>query len=394
MTLGRTRALTAIAFALGTLLAPNCAPPDLHDRARLRERSLTLVDLAHDPERRAVVDREPRQYLGHPTTVLLDDGKTLLCAYPEGHGRGAIRVRRSTDGGRTWGERLAVPASFATSLETPTLFRVATRSGGKRLLLFSGLFPARLATSDDDGEHFTELAPIGAFGGIVVMSSLARLANGELAAWFHDDGRFFHAGGSATGTFTLYETRSSDDGTTWSAPRALWSGADLHLCEPGVVRSPDGKELALFLRENRRVAPSQVITSSDEGATWSAPRSLSWTLTGDRHVARLTPEGWLVVVFRDMAPESPWRGDFVAWIGSLDDALAGREGAYRVRLADNLDEWDCGYAGLELLPDGTFVATTYGHFDAGAPAYVISVRFGLEDLPGLVYVHKDASRIR
>ena len=380
MTSARSRALTVIALALGTLLASNCMSLDLHDRARLRERSLTLVDLAHDATRRSIVDREPTQYLGHPTTVLLDDGKTLLCAYPEGHGRGAIRVRRSTDGGRTWGERLAVPASFATSLETPTLFRVATRSGGKRLLLFSGLFPARLATSDDDGEHFTELAPIGAFGGIVVMSSLARLANGELAAWFHDDGRFFHAGGSATGTFTLYETRSSDDGTTWSAPRALWSGADLHLCEPGVVRSPDGKELALFLRENRRVAPSQVITSSDEGATWSVPHSLAWTLTGDRHVARYAPDGRLVVVFRDTAPGSAWRGDFVAWIGSYADALAGREGDVRVRLADNLHEWDCGYAGLELLADGTFVATTYGHWDAGCEPYVIAVRFAVSEL--------------
>ncbi|MBK7877586.1 MAG: exo-alpha-sialidase [Planctomycetes bacterium] len=380
MTTGRTRALTAIALALATLLASNCMSLDLHDRTRFEERSLTLVDLAHDAERRSVVDHESGQYLGHPTTVLLDDGKTLLCAYPEGHGRGAIRVKRSTDGGRTWSERRPVPASFATSLETPTLFRIATQSGEKRLLLFSGLFPARLSTSDDDGEHFTELAPIGAFGGIVVMSSLARLADGELAAWFHDDGRFFHAGGSATGTFTLYETRSSDDGTTWSTPRALWSGSDLHLCEPGVVRSPDGKELALFLRENRRVAPSQVITSRDEGVTWSAPRSLAWTLTGDRHVARYAPDGRLVVTFRDTAEGSPWRGDWVLWVGTYADALDGREGELRVRLADNVDAWDCGYAGLELLADGTFAATSYGHWAAGLAPWVICVRFRLDEL--------------
>lgn len=131
------------------------------------------------------------------------------------------------------------------------------------------------------------------------------------------------------------------------------------------------------------MAPSQVITSRDEGATWSAPRSLPWTLTGDRHVARYAPDGRLVVVFRDMAPASPWRGDFVLWVGTWSDALESREGEFRVRLADNLNEWDSGYAGLELLADGTFVATTYGHFDAGAPAYVISVRFTLAELDAL-----------
>lgn len=36
---------------------------------------------------------------------------------------------------------------------------------------------------------------------------------------------------------------------------------------------------------------------------------------------------------------------------------------------------DCAYPGLELLPDGTFVTTTYGHWTAGEPPYVVSVRF-------------------
>jgi hypothetical protein len=36
--------------------------------------SIPLVDLAGDEGRRVTVDREPGQYLGHPTTVLLEDG--------------------------------------------------------------------------------------------------------------------------------------------------------------------------------------------------------------------------------------------------------------------------------------------------------------------------------
>jgi hypothetical protein len=31
--------------------------------------------------------------------VLLEDGRTILAVYPKGHGRGAIVMKRSTDGG-------------------------------------------------------------------------------------------------------------------------------------------------------------------------------------------------------------------------------------------------------------------------------------------------------
>ncbi|MFT5110592.1 MAG: hypothetical protein ACI9UA_006248, partial [Pseudoalteromonas tetraodonis] len=44
---------------------------------------IPFIDLAHETNRHIVVDREPGQYLGHPTTCLLDDGKTVLCVYPK-----------------------------------------------------------------------------------------------------------------------------------------------------------------------------------------------------------------------------------------------------------------------------------------------------------------------
>lgn len=110
------------------------------------------IDLAAETNRQVIVDREPGQYPGHPTTVLLEDGKTLLTVYPKGHGKGGIVYKRSADGGLTWSDRLPTPASWATSKEVPTLHRVVDAAGKKRLIMWRGLYPARLAVSEDDGQ--------------------------------------------------------------------------------------------------------------------------------------------------------------------------------------------------------------------------------------------------
>ena len=341
--------------------------------------TIPLLDISGDTARQVVVDRQAGQYLGHPTTVLLEDGRTILIVYPKGHGRGAIVYKRSPDGGLTWSERLATPPSWATSLEVPTMYRTVDRAGVKRLIMFSGLYPIRMAVSEDDGASWSELKPIGDFGGVVAMASLVRLKNGDYMALFHDDGRFLRNAGKVT-HFTVYKTVSGDGGLTWGEPQAIASHLQAHLCEPGAVRSPDGGRIAILLRENSRKFNSFVSFSDDEGATWSPPRELPAALTGDRHTARYAPDGRLVVTFRDTTRQSATQGDWVAWVGTWEDIVQGREGQYRVRLMDNQHQWDCAYPGLELLPEGTFVTTTYGHWVKGESPYIVSVRFRLAEL--------------
>ncbi len=369
--LARCLTVTALVFAAPLAAAD---PP--------RGYSIPLIDLADDTSRQVIVDREAGQYLGHPTTVLLEDGRTMITVYPKGHGRGAIVMKRSCDGGLTWSERLPVPDNWATSLEVPTMYRVVDSGGTRRLIMFSGLYPIRMAVSGDDGETFTPLESIGEFGGIVAMSSLVRLHDGRYLALFHDDGRFLRPEGKKD-RFIVYGSYSGDGGLTWSDAHTITSHPDADLCEPGVVRSPDGKQIAVLFRENSRKHNSFVIFSDDEARTWSQPRELPGALTGDRHTARYAPDGRLLISFRDTTHESPTRGDWVAWVGTYEDIVAGREGQYRVRLMDNHKGADCAYPGVEVLPDGTFVLTTYGHWTEGEAPYIASVRLKLTELDRL-----------
>ena len=350
--------------------------------------TIPWIDLAKYPEMQVLVDQEDGQYLGHVTTVLLDDGKTILCVYPKGHGSGAIVYKKSTDGGKTWSERLPTPKNWETSMEVPTLFRTVDAQGKKRVLMFSGAqtkfmkdgpVPIRMAVSEDEGETWSELKPIGDYAGVVAMADLIELKTGP--------GHYmalYHLGDA--GRFNVYKVLSTDGGLTWSKPEVICGGTDAGLCEPGAIRSPDGKQIAVLLRENRRKYNSQIIFSNDEGKTWTEPRPLPASLCGDRHTLRYTKDGRIFASFRDYPPTtmpSPTRGDWVGWVGTYQDLVNGTEGQYRVRLMDNTKKFDTTYPGVVVLPDDTIVATTYGHWEEGKLPYIMTVRFKLADLDRL-----------
>jgi arylsulfatase A-like enzyme len=349
--------------------------------------TIPTIDISGETHRQVIVDREPGQYLGHPSTLLLSDNRTILVTYPRGHGKGGIVYKKSYDGGLSWTDRLATPKNWSTSLEVPTLFRLHDRKGKPRVLMFSGKAAGiRVAYSDDDGENWSPLGPISTpgpiYGGIVAMGSMVELKDGSYMAFFHDDGRWLrdppsHPEGKH---FEVYKVVSSDGGLSWSQPEVVAKHPVAHLCEPGAIRSPDGQQIAVLLRENSRQLNSFVIFSNDEGETWTEPRELPAALTGDRHTARYAPDGRLFITFRDRTHISPTQGDWVGWVGTYDDIVRGNEGEYRVRLLDNLVRSDTAYPGLELLPDGTFVTTTYGHWVPEEEPFIVSVRFKLEEL--------------
>jgi len=342
--------------------------------------TIPIIDISGENERHVIVDKEKELYLGHPSTHLMDDNQTMLIFYPKGHGKGAIVMKKSKDAGLSWSERLEVPENWAGSKEVPTVYELVDKKGTKRLILFSGLYPARRSVSEDNGITWGPLEPVGNFGGIVVMGDMIKLKNSDYMAFFHDDGRFIKNSNKRSSAYYVYSTISGDGGLTWSNPELVTSHQTMKLCEPGVVRSPNGQQIAMLLRENSRKFNSAIIFSDNEGKTWSEPREVPASLTGDRHQCLYAPDGRLVITFRDMAEFSPSQGDFVAWVGTYEDLVKCKEGQYRIRLLDNKESWDCGYPGFELLSDGTFYAVTYGRWEKNEMNYIKSTRFKLSEI--------------
>ena len=71
---------------------------------------------------------------------------------------------------------------------------------------------------------------------------------------------------------------------------------------------------------------------------------------------------------------------FTAWVGRYEDLETGEENGYLVKLLHSHAGGDHTYPGLELLPDGTLVATTYIKYRPGKDRNsVVSTRFKLSE---------------
>lgn len=346
---------------------------------------LPLVDASQQTDRQTVIAAgTPKVYQGHPTTLLMPDQKTIFAVWCVNHGGSAGPMARSEDGGKTW-KRIdqKLPAGYSTHQNCPSIYRMVDPAGKARLWVFSATKGKRggpgmpSIMSEDAGETWKEMPPLG-FPCVMTFSSMVQLKDGRYLGLYHRG-----PDGKDRAPLVVLQTISDDGGFSWSKPHVVAEVEGKNPCEPCVFRSPDGKQLCCLMRENTHKGRSLMMFSNDEGATWSTPIDTPWGLTGDRHKEVFTQDGQLVICFRDQALGSSTRGHFVAWVGTYDDIVNGRDGKYRIKLLHHHGrKGDTGYPGVELLPDGTIVATTYVKYrDDDAKNSVVSVRFRLNELP-------------
>jgi hypothetical protein len=363
------------------MILPRCLPILLTAFSAALAEPLPVVDLSQDTTRHVIISQGTEKvYQGHPTTLLMPDGKTMFCVWTHGHGGTAGPLKRSDDSGKTWSEELPVPENWWKVKNCPAIYRLTDPQGVARLIVYAGQGPdgtMQQSVSTNEGKTWS---PMQSNGLVCVMPfcTIMPVEGGKKLIGLSNIRRPGETKDPRSNVVT--QSESTDGGLTWSPWRILVDLGALVPCEPEVVRSPDGKQLICLIRENIRSQPAHFITSDDEGKAWSEVKALPPGLHGDRHKHVYLPDGRLVIAFRDMGKDSPTRAHFVAWVGRYEDIVSGKEGEYKIKLLHSHKGSDCGYPGLELLPDGTIVATTYIKYRPGAEKNsVVSTRFTMAE---------------
>jgi hypothetical protein len=338
--------------------------------AAVSEITIPTLDIADETQRQVVIAAGTETvYQGHPTTELLEDGQTMYCVWTRDHGGACGPMKRSDDGGLTWSEELPVPDSWREARNCPAIYRVTGPDSVERLIVFAmqdggpvegGTMTQSIST--DGGKSWSAMASNGLTGVVMPFTTVVPVDDGKRLLGMTNNRR---PGATEKFTNVVTQSFSDDGGLTWSPLKVVVDIQDRIPCEPCVVRSPDGSQLLCLIRENNRDKNALMMTSNDEGRSWSEPIELPDALSGDRHQAVYTGDGRLVVAFRDTARNSPTKDHFVAWVGRYEDIVEGREGQYRVKLLHSYKGSDCGYPGMEVLPDETIVATTYVKYRPG-----------------------------
>ena len=209
-----------------------------------------------------VVVDSPERAEGNPVLFAAPDGEVWLIyvtVYGEGWDFAKLKLRRSHDDGRTWGEEEVLSETLGWM---PRNKPVMLSSGTILLPLYDErTWRSFFGLSTDNGVTWRFTEPLASNPGNIQPSVVER-ADTSLFALMRTGGQ----GG------TLWQTTSADGGSTWAPLSATVlpnpnSAADM-------ARLPNG-DLVLVLNNSReKRTPLSVARSRDEGTTWPVLRDL------------------------------------------------------------------------------------------------------------------------
>jgi hypothetical protein len=189
----------------------------------------------------------------------------------------AFVVERSDDGGRSWTDPVTVAeVTDPLNIDGGNILADPAHPGRAYAVWREGDHFAQtreqyLSRTDDGGRTWSTPVSLPA-GAEVLSGQLHLLPGGTLIDVFAQ----FTApppGSAPTGPTTLYSTRSTDGGGTWSTPSQI-AGADYSgLVNPGSAVAPDGTIYAAWEHANPGGAGYSIMysRSSDGGSSWLDP---------------------------------------------------------------------------------------------------------------------------
>lgn len=359
------------------------------------------------------VYRAPDHYANQAIITRCPNGD-LLCIFNEERGmqhadNGYTTLVRSTDGGRSWDPASRVVVLPATELVgnwdpaiTPlrdgrlmvnlcltAFFQRGIAWAGPQYdaseyLAFKGWTGTAVLTSSDNGWTWSEPVPVNIkpmkHGGTRV--GVLELPDGGLLLPLY--GKITDSGISPLGETTrAFAVRSDDGGRNWEycATLAYDPGHIISFSEPALLRLASGRLIGVLrahVRPGQRPDNMYLVTSDDDGFSWSAPRRLAlWGYPA--HLLTLQ-DGRVLMTFGYRRHEFGVKGcvseDGLTWDPANQFTIhAGGQAP-----PSEPTWWHTGYPCSTQLPDGTLV-TVY-HYFATEPRplqFIESVRWRLVD---------------
>lgn len=245
-----------------------------------------------------------REYHAFPGSVRLPSGE-MLAVYRSGisHAaigdKGIIRMQRSTDQGRTWTAPVKIFEDNTYDARDPHISQIDNGDLLVSFFLSSYNIDAgdlengvRIIRSTDDGATWgapiTVTTPWTNRGS--TSDPVLQLANGDLLLGVY--------GNDVVGAYSAGVVRSTDGGTTWGSVVIVGNIATRDYNESGLVETTPGTVLCM-MRNSIGVAIHEYYqsTSTDNGVTWSAPTLLQQRASGTPIMIKLA-NGKILLVYR------------------------------------------------------------------------------------------------